>query len=115
MLRSQLLKGTTPLLILSVLADEELYGYEIAQRIRQRSGSTLDPRDGSLYPALHSLEASGALEANWRAGQRGPRRRYYRLTRKGRQLLKTAQREWDAVSKGIERVAATATRGAGGA
>ena len=107
-----MLKGTTPLLILSVLADEELYGYEIAQRIKQRSGEALAPAEGSLYPALHSLEAAGALEATWRAGERGPRRRYYRLTATGRGLLERAQREWAAVADGVARVTAGGTSGA---
>ena len=61
-IRPQLLKGTTPLLILSVLKDGELYGYEIAQRIRERSGKVFAPNEGSLYPALHALAADGALE-----------------------------------------------------
>ncbi len=66
MVKAQLLKGTTTLLVLSVLRDGELYGYEIAQRIRERSGSLIDAGEGWLYPALHRLEADGSLEATWR-------------------------------------------------
>jgi len=108
MLRSQLLKGTVPYLVLSVLGDGELYGYEIAQRIRQRSGAQLAPSEGSLYPALHSLEQKGALVAEWREGTRGPRRRYYRLTPHGGTLLAAAHAEWEAFSGGISRVTRTA-------
>ena len=111
MLRSQLLKGTTPLLVLSVLAEEELYGYEIAQRIRERSSAVLTPSEGSLYPALHALEQAGALEASWRAGERGPRRRYYRITREGTTLLESARREWEAVAGGVTRVTAQGATG----
>src|ERR1019366_1974323 len=85
--RSQLLKGTTTLLILGVLRDTELYGYEIAQRIRERSAAVISPGEGWLYPALHRLEAQGLLEATWRDGELGPRRRYYRLTNQGRESL----------------------------
>jgi DNA-binding PadR family transcriptional regulator len=99
----QLLKGTTPLLVLSVLHDGELYGYEIAQRIRERSGGAFAPSEGSLYPALHALEAHGALVADWRESDRGPRRRYYRMTPKGGALLAEHQTEWAAFSAGIAR------------
>jgi PadR family transcriptional regulator PadR len=108
MLRSQLLKGTVPYLVLSILKDGELYGYEIAQRIRERSGAQLAPSEGSLYPALHRLEQQGALVAEWRESDRGPRRRYYRLTPHGGKLLAEARAEWEAFSSVIARVARTA-------
>lgn len=104
-LGAQLLKGTTPLLVLSVLADGELYGYEIAARIRERSGGAFAPSEGSLYPALHGLEADGALEATWRTSDRGPRRRYYRLTKRGRGLLDDSRGQWDAFVRGVSAVA----------
>lgn len=102
-IRAQLLKGTTPLLVLSVLRDGELYGYEIAQRIRERSGGAFAPSEGSLYPALHALEADGALVASWRESDRGPRRRYYRLTPHGAGLLAEHEREWSSFSLGVAR------------
>ena len=105
MLRSQLLKGTTDLLILSVLDDEDLYGYQIAQRIRARSGDRLAPSEGTLYPALHRLEARGALQATWGPGESGPRRRYYRLTDAGRGLLAEARREWESYVTEVRAVA----------
>jgi PadR family transcriptional regulator PadR len=103
---SQLLKGTTPLLVLSVLCDGELYGYEIAQRIRERSGGAFAPSEGSLYPALHALEAYGALQAFWRESDKGPRRRYYRLTPRGGSLLAEHRAEWAAFSTGIAQMLA---------
>lgn len=108
---SQLLKGTTPLLVLTVLDDEELYGYEIAQRIRERSGGAFGPSEGSLYPALHRLEAEGALESTWRAGDRGPRRRYYRLTGKGRGLLARDRDRFATFVTGVRRVTMGAVDG----
>jgi PadR family transcriptional regulator PadR len=102
-IRGQLLKGTTPLLVLSVLRDGELYGYDIAQRVRERSGGAFAPSEGSLYPALHALEAEGALEATWRESDKGPRRRYYRITPKGEGLLADHQAEWAAFSVGVAR------------
>jgi PadR family transcriptional regulator PadR len=103
-LDTQLLKGTTPLLVLTVINDGELYGYEIAQRIRERSGGAFAPSEGSLYPALHRLEADGALTAVWRASDRGPRRRYYRITAKGQGLLVENRDRFSAFIAGVQGV-----------
>ena len=100
-IRGQLLKGTTTLLVLTVLRDGELYGYEIAQQIRERSGGAFAPSEGSLYPALHALEADGALEASWRVSDRGPRRRYYNITRSGLAMLEAHATEWATFSSGM--------------
>jgi PadR family transcriptional regulator PadR len=105
-IRAQLLKGTTPLLVLTVLRDGELYGYEIAQRIRDRSGGAFITSEGSLYPALHALEADGALAASWRESDRGPRRRYYTITKSGLGMLEEHAQEWAAFSLGISRAVA---------
>ena len=97
-IRAQLLKGTTTLLVLTVLREGELYGYEIALRIKDRSGGAFVPSEGSLYPALHALEADGALEATWRESDRGPKRRYYKITRSGLAMLQEHSQEWAAFS-----------------
>ena len=106
--RSQLLKGTTTLLILGVLRETELYGYEIAQRIRERSGDVISPGEGWLYPALHRLEAQGLLDATWREGGLGPRRRYYRITRRGVEALEAQATEWETFALSVRLVAGTA-------
>jgi PadR family transcriptional regulator PadR len=100
-LRSQLLKGTTPLIVLTVIGDGELYGYEIAHKVRELSDEAFTPSEGSLYPTLHRLELDGALEASWRDGERGPRRRYYRLTAKGHGLLAEARADWTTFVRAI--------------
>jgi PadR family transcriptional regulator PadR len=101
----QLAKGTTPMLVLAVIGDGEWYGYDIAQRIRELSGGAFAPSEGALYPALHRLEAEGALVAVWRDCDRGPRRRYYRLTDHGRGLLEASRSEWTTFAQSVERVA----------
>jgi PadR family transcriptional regulator PadR len=101
--RSQLLKGTTELLVLSVLEHERLHGYEIAQRIRESSAG-LALSEGALYPALHRLETRGALVGSWEAGSGGPRRRYYALTDDGRGLLSEARAEWERFVTDVESV-----------
>jgi PadR family transcriptional regulator PadR len=109
-IRAQLLKGTTTLLVLTVLRDGELYGYEIALRIKERSGGAFVPSEGSLYPALHALEADGALEASWRESDRGPRRRYYKITRSGLGMLEEHAQEWAAFSLSMGRAVGEANR-----
>jgi PadR family transcriptional regulator PadR len=109
--RSQLLKGTTTLLILGVLRETELYGYEISQRIRERSGEVITPGEGWLYPSLHRLEAQGLLSATWRAGDQGPRRRYYTITRRGLEALDEHQAEWERFAHSIRLVTRQAPTG----
>jgi len=104
-LGAQLQKGTTPLLVLSVIGDGELYGYQIAQLIRERSDGAFVPSEGSLYPTLHRLEADGALVATWRENERGPKRRYYRLTSGGHRLLADHLEQWSAFAVSVRRVA----------
>ena len=71
-IRNELLRGAMTYLVLAVLRDDEQYGYQIAQHIAARSDGAFAPSEGSLYPALHRLEAEGALTAAWRDGERGP-------------------------------------------
>jgi len=105
--QSQLLKGTTHLLILGVLRDAELHGYEIRQRIRDRSAAVIEPGEGWLYPALHRLESEGAVEATWRAGGLGPRRRYYRITKKGQTALAALEADWESFAQSVRLVTTT--------
>jgi DNA-binding PadR family transcriptional regulator len=109
--RSQLLKGTTALLILGVLKDGEFYGYEIAQRIRERSAAFIDPGEGWLYPALHRLEKQGALQGTWRDGGLGPRRRYYHITESGLRMFAAQSAEWGQFAESVRLVTAGATNG----
>jgi PadR family transcriptional regulator PadR len=98
------MKGATPYLVLAVLRDGEAYGYEIARRIRERSTGEFVPSEGALYPALHRLEAEGALAAAWREGAGGPRRRWYRITEAGATALAKNEQEWETFSRAVSRV-----------
>ena len=103
-IRNELLRGAMAYLVLAVLRDDEQYGYQIAQHIAARSDGAFAPSEGSLYPALHRLEAEGALTAAWRDGERGPRRRWYRITPKGAARLAELEQEWEAFSGAVVRV-----------
>ena len=104
-LRSELMKGAMAYLVLSVLREGELYGYQIAVKIRERSDGAFVPSEGSLYPTLHRLETEGGLEAMWRDGDKGPRRRWYRITTAGLARLAALEEEWAAFSVAVRRVA----------
>jgi len=111
-LRTELMKGAMALLVLSVLREGELYGYQIAVQIRERSLGAFAPSEGSLYPTLHRLETEGALAAVWRAGDRGPRRRWYRITPAGSARLADLAEEWASFSGAVHLVARPETASA---
>lgn len=87
------------LFILELLQEQEMYGYEITQTVKQRTSGCYEPKEGALYPLLHQLEISGIITGEWRENPGGPERKYYRLTNKGQKLLPapplgTQVREW---------------------
>ena len=88
-----LLTGSTTLLVLSLLAEGEKYGYQMIQELAAKSDNTFQMKEGTLYPILHGLERDGCVEVLERVAD-GRTRRYYRLTGKGRGLLEDKVREW---------------------
>ena len=100
---ADLLRGHLDRLLLAVLADAPGHGYEVSQRLTERSGGELGVHEGSLYPALHRLERAGHVESSWSTGD-GRRRRIYRLTPGGRRAVKESRREWQAFSTAVDRV-----------
>ncbi len=91
----QLRKGSTPLLILSVLVANKMYGYQIMRELEQRSEGYFTMTAALLYPALHQLEADGLVKSEWQEGQGKRRRKYYTITPKGRKALTSSQAEWE--------------------
>ena len=91
---NQLRKGSTKLLILSVIAGEAKYGYQIMRELEERSEGYFTMTAALLYPALHKLEEDGLVESEWRAGQGKRRRKYYTITEAGRGALADSTAEW---------------------
>ena len=84
-------------LVLAILSEGESYGYAILKRVGELSGGELQWTDGMLYPVLHRLERQGHVEASWGRSKVGRRRKYYRLTSRGREQLQTHRRQWQVV------------------
>lgn len=97
----ELRKGSTALLLLHLLAEQPMYGFELAERLRVGTGGVLAFKEGTLYPALHRLEAEGLVESFWQASPAGPRRRYYRLTHSGRAALAERRAEWSKLTEAV--------------
>jgi PadR family transcriptional regulator, regulatory protein PadR len=99
--RVELLQGTLDLLILRTLLTGPSHGHAIARHIQRTSEDLLQVETGSLYPALHRLEAKGWVAASWELSDKGKRARYYRLTARGRRQLANEQSKWQAFSRAI--------------
>jgi len=99
--RVELLQGTLDLLILRTLLPGPAHGHAIAKHIQQTSEELLQVETGSLYPALHRLEAKGWVTASWELSEKGKRARYYKLTRDGKKQLAAEQSRWEAFSRAM--------------
>src|ERR1700689_2762817 len=97
----ELLQGTLDVLILRTLLGGPTHGHAIAKHIQRTSEDLLQVETGSLYPALHRLEAKGWIAASWELSDKGKRARYYRLTPPGRKQLVTEQSKWQAFARAM--------------
>ena len=102
-----LLSGCTELLVLSLVAPGDRYGYEMIAALEAKSDHTFSMKEGTLYPVLHQLEKAGALKSYEKAAPSGRMRKYYQITPKGRRLLGEKRAQWrqfrdlvDAISAG---------------
>ena len=113
--RRELLKGSTETLILSLLAEEPMYGYQLVKEMVRRSSGYFHLKEGTLYPALHRLERDGVVEGSWQESPSGQNRRYYHVTEPGMAKLESMLNEWDLFTRAVDLIAqpvATLVRGA---
>jgi transcriptional regulator len=99
--RVALLQGTLDLLILRTLLAGPTHGHAIAKHIQRASEDLLQVETGSLYPALHRLEAKGWIAPSWKHSDKGKRARFYRLTAGGRRQLVSERSKWEAFSRAM--------------
>jgi PadR family transcriptional regulator, regulatory protein PadR len=94
MLSKELVAASTVPLVLSVLAEGENYGYALIQRVRELSDGRIEWTEGMLYPVLHWMEKQGLILSEWRQGDTGRKRKYYKLRNAGKAALKTEREQW---------------------
>ncbi len=99
-----LLSGSSGMLILRLLSEGDMYGYQITSELRRRSDDTFELKGGTLYPLLHSLEQKGYITAYDESADNGKMRRYYRLTDVGAAALSEKTLEWRRYTRAVENV-----------
>jgi PadR family transcriptional regulator, regulatory protein PadR len=99
--KTDLLQGTLDLLILKTLQPGRMHGWDVAQRIRQVSKDVLSVNQGSLYPALHRLEAQGRIASEWDVSDNNRRAKFYKLTAVGRRQLAAETESWERFSQAV--------------
>jgi PadR family transcriptional regulator PadR len=92
----ELKRGTLEMILLRLLADGEMYGYQIVSALEERIGEQLQLKEGTLYPVLYRLEGAGLVGTRWETLERGVPRKYYRLTETGVAQLRALVEEWRA-------------------
>jgi PadR family transcriptional regulator, regulatory protein PadR len=106
--KADLLQGTLDLIILKMLQAGEANGYELTQRIQVVSQDVLNVNYGSLYPALHRLEARGWITSEWGVSENNRRAKYYKLTAAGRKQLAIERQAWERFSGALAAILRTA-------
>ena len=100
-----LLTGSSTMLVLKLLSEKDMYGYEMIDTLRKKSQNVFEFKAGTLYPLLHSLEEKGILKV-YEQEYLGKTRKYYSITKEGRKLLKEMKEEWEVYSGAIANVMA---------
>ena len=91
---TQLRRGSVRVLILGLLQEQPMYGYQLSKELQKRSMGYFEFKEGTLYPALHRMERDGLVLGRWQVVEEGPSRKYYQLTEKGREELARSRKEW---------------------
>ena len=99
----ELLKGSTAMLVLSVISGEDMYGYKIIKELESRSENVFCLKEGTLYPILHTMEEEGLVTSYW-VDVENRKRKYYHITHKGKRQLKEKREEFKEYSTAVDRV-----------
>ena len=103
-----MLQGTLDVLVLKTLSWQPAHGYAISRLIDERTDGVFEIEDAALYKALHRLEASGAIAAEWGLSENNRRARFYSLTAFGRKELRAETTTWHAYASAVTSVLGTA-------
>ena len=100
----ELIAASSRPIILSILSKGEDYGYSIIRKVDKASDGEMAWTEGMLYPVLHRLARDGVVKSEWKSSENGPRRKYYRLTAKGRRSLVNEREQWFFVHQTLARL-----------
>ncbi len=100
----ELKRGTLEMILLNLLSERPMYGYELVMSLEKRGGRQFQLKEGTLYPVLYRLEGAGWIEARWETLERGVPRKYYRLTESGSAQLDTLIQDWQDFSTTVHRL-----------
>lgn len=100
-LEREMMRGAGPTAVMHLLANQEMYGYELVEALATQSKGVFEIGQSTLYPMLYNLEAKGMVTSRERAGENGRQRRYYRLTAKGKKKLDQDRAQWSALIEGM--------------
>ena len=98
-----LVPGSAQMLLLRLLAERDMYGYQMIEELAQRSNDTFALKAGTLYPLLHSMESQNLL-TSYEQETGGKKRKYYKITKEGRKALGKKQQEWKEYSEAVMQV-----------
>ncbi|MBM7578233.1 PadR family transcriptional regulator [Jeotgalibacillus terrae] len=101
----ELLKGSIEILLLSLIAEKDCYGYEMTKKLRALSKDSYHMNEGTLYPALKRLEKKECVTSYWNLESEGGRRKYYSITETGRSVLAKKRKSWKQINALIENTA----------
>ena len=93
-INKELLKGSTTMLVLTLLKKRPMYGYEIIKNMELKTKGIFSFKEGTLYPILHILEEEELVNSFWNEGENSRKRKYYEITKKGSKILNEKQEEW---------------------
>ncbi len=99
----ELLKGSTDLLVLTLIEKEPMYGYQIIKELSKKSENIFNLQEGTLYPILHALEEKNYISSYWDATT-SKKRKYYTITKEGKKHLKNKKEEWKTYTNGVNSV-----------
>lgn len=103
-IKKELTKGSSSLLVLSVLESKDMYGYQIIKEIEMKSEHVFSFKEGTLYPILHAFERDGYVKSYWEESEQGRKRKYYHITKKGIKELAKSREEWKTYSSAVGKV-----------
>ena len=99
-----LITGSTTTLVLKLLEEKDMYGYQMIETLSEKSDETFNLKAGTIYPILHNLEKLDIVESYEEKGHNDRVRKYYHLTSKGRNVLKEKQIEWVKYSSTVNKI-----------